>query len=166
MYANSNNSWAIYAGFLLPTSIRPAFRYFPGTHLSGLPGTLPACEGGTAGNTCYDPRERPWYELAVDVATGISEETGLGDVTITTPYIDVDTEANWMVTIARAVYDKTASTSNQLLGVVGVDVLLEAVQELVEEIHFLQSGYSILATAEEGLILAAPATVWDRVEAV
>ncbi|CAN0490255.1 unnamed protein product, partial [Scytosiphon promiscuus] len=45
---------------------------------------------------------------------------------------------------------------NQLLGVVGVDVLLEAVQELVEQITFLQSGYSILATAANGTILAAP----------
>ncbi|CAN0586124.1 unnamed protein product, partial [Laminaria digitata] len=113
------------------------------------------------GNTCYDPRERPWYKPAVNVTTGVSDETGLGDVTITAPYISaLSTEANWMVTIARAVYGKP-STSNQPLGVVGVDVLLDAVQELVEEINFLQSGYSILATAEEGLILAAPARVWD-----
>ena len=116
MYANSNNTRAVYVGYSLPTSTRSAFRYFPGTHLSGQSNTLNACEGGAARNECFDPRQRPWYELAVD-ATGISDETGFGDVTITAPYIDaVDSEANWMVTIARAVYDSTSSQ------VVGVDV--------------------------------------------
>lgn len=36
----------------------------------------------------------------------------------------------------------------------------EQVQQSVEGINFLDSGYSILATAEEGVVLAAG--VWDR----
>lgn len=39
-------------------------------------------------------------------------------------------------------------------------VLAEQVQQSVEGINFLTSGYSILATAEEGVVLAAG--VWDR----
>lgn len=39
-------------------------------------------------------------------------------------------------------------------------LLPEQVQLSVEGINFLTSGYSILATAEEGVVLAAG--VWDR----
>ena len=40
------------------------------------------------------------------------------------------------------------------------NVLAEQVQRSVEGINFLDSGYSILATAEDGVVLAAG--VWDR----
>lgn len=166
MYANSNTTKAVFVGFPLSASIRSAFRYYPGGDLSGESGTAYACEAGDASTSCYYPEERRWYELAVSDATDISAETGLGDVVITEPYIGASgSEGNWMVTIARATYDDTDSTLNQLLGVVGVDVLLEAVQEFVEEITFLQSGFSILATATNGVILSAPTNVWDRNEA-
>lgn len=51
------------------------------------------------------------------------------------------------------------STRGNLLGVIGVDVRLEEVQQSVESINFLNTGYSILATAD-GIVLAA--RVWDR----
>lgn len=42
-----------------------------------------------------------------------------------------------------------------------MDVRLEQVQESVEDINFLVTGYSILATADDGTVLAAGAA-WDR----
>ena len=166
MYINSNDTKAVFAGIPLSVASWPVFRYFPGNELSAVPESLFACEGGDAMDECYDATARPWYEAAVDDDTGVSDETALGDVIVTPPYIDgVGSEKNWLVTIARAVYGDKGSASGQVLGVVGVDVLLEAVQESVEEINFLDSGYSILATAEEGVVLAAPSSVWDREEA-
>ncbi|CAN0296704.1 unnamed protein product, partial [Laminaria digitata] len=161
MYANSNDTKAVFVGVPLSVSNYPTFRYFPGNELSAAKGSLFACEDGDAKDECYDATERGWYKTAV--ATGVSDETNLGDVIVTDPYIDgVGSEKDWLVTIARAVYGDTDSTSKPLLGVAGVDVLLESVQESVEEINFLKSGYSILATAATGVVLAAPSIVWDR----
>lgn len=58
------------------------------------------------------------------------------------------------------------SENRDLLGVIGVDVRLEQLQENVQNINFLETGYSILTTAgDDGLVLAAPTRVWDRDEA-
>lgn len=44
-----------------------------------------------------------------------------------------------------------------------MDVRLEQLQENVQNINFLETGYSILATAgDDGVVLAAPTRVWDR----
>lgn len=165
MYNNSKNTKAVFVGVPLSSSTQPAFRYFPAAHLSAIPSSFFACKGGDANNTCFDPSDRPWYMPSIDDATGVSTETNLGDTIVTDPYVGATgPDENWLVTISRAVYGDT-DPSNQLLGVVGVDVLLKSIQELVEEITFLQSGYSILATAENGTILAAPTRVWDRSKA-
>ena len=164
MYANSNDTKGVFVGIPLSTNW-PAFRYFPGNELSAVDDSYFACEGGDAMDKCYDATARTWYDAAVDNDVEVSDETALGDIIVTDPYIDgVGSERDWLVTIARAVYGDTTSTRN-LLGVAGVDVLLESVQESVEEINFLESGYSILATAEEGVVLAAPSSVWDRDQA-
>lgn len=164
MYANSNDTKAVYAAVSLSTANQPVFRYFPGTALSSDAGSLFACEGGE-GNECYDPTIRPWYEAAVSDTTGRSD-TGLGDVVITDPYIGaMGAENDWLVTIARAVYSDDGLTAGQLLGVVAVDVRLEHLQQSIEDIHFLESGYSIFATAGDGIVLAAPTRVWDKTEA-
>ncbi|CAM9889126.1 unnamed protein product [Laminaria digitata] len=161
MYANSNDTKGVFVGVPLSVSNYPTFRYFPGNELSAVSGSLFACDDDDATGECYDATGRKWYQNAV--GTRVSDETNLGDVIVTDPYIDgVGSEKDWLVTIARAVYGDTGSTSPQLLGVAGVDVLLESVQESVEEIHFLESGYSILATAATGDVLAAPSSVWDR----
>lgn len=74
------------------------------------------------------------------------QETNLGSPIVTEPYVDgVGSEGNWVVTLARAVYQDCDST---ILGVVGVDVRLEQVQSSIERTRFLVTGYSILATAE------------------
>ncbi|CAM9134200.1 unnamed protein product [Ectocarpus sp. 6 AP-2014] len=159
VYINSYETKGVYVGVELSTTGR-TFRYFPGTDLSGVEGSRFACEyveedGSIA--PCFDPTVRPWYETAED--EDYDSETFLGPAIITDPFkgaIDDD----WLVALARAVYSNSGTTSGSLLGVVGMDVRLEQVQESVEAINFLDTGYSILATADEGVVLAAG--VWDE----
>ncbi|CAB1112540.1 unnamed protein product [Ectocarpus sp. CCAP 1310/34] len=161
MYINSNDTKGILLGVELSTT-NQMFRYFPGTDLSAVEGSAFACEDVQEDGTspCYDPTERDWYELA-DAAV-MDSETFLGGAIVTPPYTDaVGSENDWLVTLARAVYRNSGTTSGSLLGVVGVDMRLEQVQESVEGINFLETGYSILATADEGVVLAAGAA-WDR----
>ncbi|CAM9102347.1 unnamed protein product [Ectocarpus fasciculatus] len=156
VYINSYETKGVYVGVELTATGR-TFRYFPGTDLSGVEGSRFACEfveedGSIA--PCFDPTVRPWYQKAADEE--YDSETYLGPAIITDPFkgaIDDD----WLVALARAVYSYSDS---DLLGVVGMDVRLEQVQESVEAINFLETGYSILATAEEGVVLAAG--VWDK----
>lgn len=167
MYINSNETKAVYVGIPLSVANRAAFRYFPGADLSSVGKTLYACDDeGDPG--CYDPEARLWYEAAIE--TGRSADTSLGEVVVVEPYIGAlgspeileGSQQNWLVTLARAVYSDDGSTIGPSLGVVGVDIRLEQIQESVEGINFLDSGFSILATAEKGKVLAAPSRVWDR----
>ncbi|CAM9310217.1 unnamed protein product [Ectocarpus sp. 13 AM-2016] len=161
MYINSNDT----KGILLGAELSPTgqvFRYFPGTDLSAVEGSAFACEEVEKEGTspCYNPIERDWYTSADEAVE--DSETSLGEAIVTPPYTDaVGSENDWLVTLARAVYSNSGTTSGSLLGVVGVDVRLEQVQESVEAINFLETGYSILATANEGVVLAAGAA-WDR----
>jgi len=54
-----------------------------------------------------------------------------------------------MITIAKAVY---AWNSADLIGVVGVDVLLATVQSLVASVRILQTGYISLVGASGAVI--------------
>eukprot|EP00903_Cladosiphon_okamuranus_P009934 g9430.t1 len=161
MYINSNDTKAILVGAPTSTS-NQVFRYFPGNELSSVEGSRFKCEfeeddGSIA--PCYDPTVRSWYTAAEQADK--DEDTQLGEVVVTETYIDaIGSENDWLVTIARAVYGTAESSEGDFLGVVSVDVRLEQVQQSVEDIHFLDSGYSILATAAEGVVLAAG--VWDR----
>ncbi|CAM9234662.1 unnamed protein product [Ectocarpus sp. 13 AM-2016] len=158
VYINSYDTKGVYVGVELSTTGR-TIRYFPGTDLSGVEGSSFACEyveedGSIA--PCFDPTVRPWYQGAEDVA--VDSGTSLGAAIISDPYKDaIDDE--WLLSLARAVYSDSDSTRGNLLGVVGMDVRLEQVQKSVESIDFLNTGYSILVTAD-GIVLAAG--VWDR----
>ncbi|CAB1098859.1 unnamed protein product [Ectocarpus sp. CCAP 1310/34] len=154
VYITSYETKGAYVGVELSTTGR-TYRYFPGTDLSGVKGSRFACEyvevdGSIA--PCFDPTVPPWerwYETAED--PDYDSETFLAPAIITDPFkgsIDDD----WLVALARAVYS--------LLGVVGMDVRLGQLQESVEAINFLDTGYSILATADEGVVLAA--AEWDE----
>ena len=158
MYINSNDTSWVYVALPLETSGGSAFRIFPGKALSSVEGTLFACSDPDI-DGCFDSTKRKWYEDATAAGVEVDAETGLGGVIVTDPYIDAaEAQTNWLVTLARAVY----ADDNSLLGVVGVDVRLEKVQLSIEGLNFLTSGYSILATAANGTVLAAPDDVWDR----
>lgn len=159
-YINSNDTKAVYVAVELSGTNPPVFRQFPGMALSEVSGTLFACEGGESDDECYDPSLRPWYTLAA--SAGISGDTYLGAASVTEPYSDASTK-DWLVTAARAVYSDSSSTSNpKLWGVVGVDIMLQQVQSSIERVRFLTSGYSMLVTAVNGTVIAAPSRFWDR----
>jgi methyl-accepting chemotaxis protein len=71
----------------------------------------------------FDPRERPWYKLAME---------NKGEVVITDPYIDVNTnEAS--VTFAKVLDDGS--------GVVGIDINITALGELTSQVKIGEKGY-------------------------
>lgn len=159
-YLNSEDTKGVYVAIELPSSNSRAFRHFPGSALSEVSGTLFACDDPDYEDECFDPAMRPWYQLAIDDKVEVSPDTMLGHAIMTEPYLNAIGSADeWLTTIARAVYNDSSS-SKQLLGVVGMDLMLETVQLSIEEINFLTSGYSMLATAE-GAVVAAPSEVWN-----
>ncbi|WP_042222380.1 methyl-accepting chemotaxis protein [Oceanobacillus manasiensis] len=74
----------------------------------------------------YDPRERPWYQSAME---------NKGKVIITDPYVSSSTEVV-VVTIAKATADG--------LGVIGVNLQLDSLSEMVDEINIGKEGYVFL----------------------
>lgn len=169
-YLKSNDTKQMYASVELPTSNRRGFRRFPGAPLSEVAGTWFACDSPNEGESgCYDPINRPWYEAAV--AADQNETTGLGDAVVIEPYLDAaGAEKEWLLALSRAVYadadpDGGVNSEGELLCVIGVDVMLEQMQLSIDQIDFSYGGYFILATAEEGRVLAAPSNLWDRDDA-
>lgn len=74
----------------------------------------------------YDPRERPWY---------IQADSNSGEIIITPPYVSHST-GNVVVTVAKKVQDES--------GIVGIDVSLAAVQEIIESVKIGDKGYVII----------------------
>lgn len=77
----------------------------------------------------YDPRIRPWYQDALKT----------DEIVWTQPYVDATSQA-LMVTCTAKVTDK----NNRLLGVIGVDLTLEKLSELVNSIKIGETGYPAL----------------------
>lgn len=82
----------------------------------------------------YDPRERPWYQQAVEAG---------GETVITPPY--VSSSGSNVVTIARQTADKS--------GVVGINLTMDAMMEMVSPIKVGKEGYSILLDAQRHFIV-------------
>ncbi|PIE70999.1 MAG: methyl-accepting chemotaxis protein [Deltaproteobacteria bacterium] len=86
-----------------------------------------------------DPRKRGWYKAAVlkgDVIVTPSYQSGSGDI---------------VVTVAAPCF----FADNQLVGVVGMDVSLSTLTDVVRNISIGSTGYVILAQ-DDGMILANP----------
>lgn len=77
----------------------------------------------------YDPRLRPWYKDALNT----------DEIVWTQPYIDSTTK-DLVVTCTTKVKDK----HNKLMGVIGIDLKLEKLSELVNSITIGQTGYPSL----------------------
>jgi HAMP domain-containing protein len=91
-------------------------------------------------NERHDYKTDGWYINAV--AAG-------GKAVFSSPYIDPN--LGWMITVSIAVYNGTKIASN-LLGVFGIDILLDKTTEIVSEISFMQSGYIFLTDNEGNLV--------------
>lgn len=87
----------------------------------------------------YDPRKRPWYSDAVSV----------GDSTLTEPYTDAST-GQLIVTATTPVFD-----GSNLLGVVGGDIDIGILGDLVRSIDLGGIGYGFLVN-DQGTVLIHP----------
>lgn len=83
----------------------------------------------------YDPRQRPWYKDAV----------AAGTTTLTEPYVDAAT-SELIITIA---------TPAKATGVVGGDLSLNTLVEIINSLDFAGMGYAFLVSAD-GKILVHP----------
>ncbi|WP_017429284.1 methyl-accepting chemotaxis protein [Vreelandella jeotgali] len=84
----------------------------------------------------FDPRERAWYKSAVREKDSI----------VTKPYVDEQT-GDLVVTFAHPYY-----RDNQLIGVVGGDVTVTAVIDIVDSIAPTPSSFAFLTAADGSLI--------------
>ena len=79
----------------------------------------------------YDPRARPWYQLA---------KSQPGNVVYTSPYVDAS-GTGLMVTAAKTVvYENNGS----LIGVIAVDLRITTLKQNILQEHYLTHGYGFL----------------------
>ncbi|WP_426808966.1 methyl-accepting chemotaxis protein McpA [Pseudomonas sp. WOUb67] len=88
----------------------------------------------------YDPRQRPWYGAAASA----------GQTVLTAPYQGA--VGGLMVTIATPVKSKS---NGELLGVVGGDVTLDTLVEIINSVDFGGIGHAFLADAN-GQVIVSP----------
>jgi len=108
----------------------------------------------------FDPRKRDWY-----IETVQNKE-----LTWVSPYIDTATK-ELVISAGVPIYDPT--NPSRLLGVLGIDVKLDALTELMTSIKVGQEGYPILYN-KEGIVLihknkdliGSPSTVPKLLEAI
>ncbi len=88
----------------------------------------------------YDPRQRPWYGAAANA----------GQTVLTAPYQGA--VGGLMVTIATPVKSKS---NGELIGVVGGDVTLDTLVEIINSVDFGGIGHAFLADAN-GQVIVSP----------
>jgi signal transduction histidine kinase len=90
--------------------------------------------------TAYDPRDRPWYQLARDHP---------GQVMVTDPYVAVTTpDVN--IGIVTALLDEDGN----LFGVIGADITLVSLTEYISAVESI-GGEEMLLVDQKGTILAS-----------
>ncbi len=92
----------------------------------------------------YDPTSRPWYQDAV---------ANKGQLVWTAPYIDFAT-GTLVMTAAHTVEDD----QGDIVGVIGADVSLGSLQEMLNAYKVGETGY-VVATDASGIVLNHPADV-------
>jgi diguanylate cyclase (GGDEF)-like protein/PAS domain S-box-containing protein len=93
----------------------------------------------------FDPRERPWYNPALE---------NPNQVVISNPYVSaIDNSKNVIISASTAI----KNTSEDIVGVMGVDISLEHLSDMIKNIKVGDSGY-IFLFLKDGTILAHPDT--------
>ena len=87
----------------------------------------------------YDPRQRPWYKDAINA----------GKTTLTEPYLDAATN-ELIITAATP-----AKAGGQSLGVVGGDLSLKVLVDIINALNFDGMGYAFLVSGD-GKVLVHP----------
>lgn len=90
----------------------------------------------------YDPRKRDWYEKALQAPDG---------VILTDPYVSADEKNSLIVSTASAVKDNDGNT----IGVLGMDITLEKLSEIIKKIKIGTEGYLFMYT-KDGIIMTHP----------
>lgn len=88
----------------------------------------------------YDPLSRDWYKTAVDAN---------GAVVIVSPYVDAQT-GDVVITVAKSIRDGSDPSAHN---VVGLDVIVNYVQEVTEEVEIAGKGYGMVVNTD-GFIVA------------
>ncbi|MDT8902487.1 HD domain-containing phosphohydrolase [Anaeroselena agilis] len=88
----------------------------------------------------YDPRKRPWYQRALDDPDRVIWSNLYLDALTFKPIISVA---------------RTVTVNGKTAGVIGIDISLQALADVVSKIYFGQGGYAILVD-QSGLIIAHP----------
>ncbi|MEO0827027.1 MAG: cache domain-containing protein [Cyanobacteria bacterium J06642_9] len=87
----------------------------------------------------YDPRNRPWYIAAIAANRPVWSDVYLGF-----------TVRELLITAAHPVYDRT----NQLIGVLGVDVLIGEVNRFLETLEIGETG-EMFILEQNGMLVAS-----------
>lgn len=87
----------------------------------------------------FDPRERPWYQEAVENKA----------ITWTEAYVDTATNQT-VITLTKPVYD-----NNTLIGVMGIDISIQTLTDLINKTKFGKTGFAFIVD-QTGHILAHP----------
>ena len=124
---NNPNAAAIYLG-----TAHDFLRYYPNIMLGEV---VPAD---------FQVTGRPWY------TTGLEQNPNPASLTpVWSPVYQDATGLGLVTTVAVPVYDK----SNQLIGVVGMDLTLDEISKNIETTRFLKTGYSFLVDQEGKAII-------------
>ncbi len=122
-------------GLLEQDSLRKTFNF---AYLGQEDGTF-TMRPNSAMPDGYDPRTRPWYKDAV----------AAGGTTLTEPYIDAATQ-QLIMTVATP-----ARAGGKTLGVVGGDLGLQTLVQIINSLDFNGMGYAFLVSGD-GKILVHP----------
>jgi signal transduction histidine kinase len=90
--------------------------------------------------TAYDPRERPWYQLALRHP---------GQIVYTSPYSSVTT-TDINIGVVKALLDE----EGQPFGVIGMDVTLNRLTDYLADFQFQPDGQLMLLDSEQTILVA------------
>lgn len=105
----------------------------------------------------YDPRTRPWYQIA---------EKNPGDIVVTDLYKDALDETKWTITYSKAVLSEK---DKSIIGVAGADITLIKLEDVFEQYHvgglyrmvLLDDTNRIIAsTTEDGQLKMSDGSQW------
>eukprot|EP01028_Stygiella_incarcerata_P001762 TRINITY_DN13262_c0_g1_i1.p1 TRINITY_DN13262_c0_g1~~TRINITY_DN13262_c0_g1_i1.p1 ORF type:complete len:942 (-),score=203.59 TRINITY_DN13262_c0_g1_i1:119-2944(-) len=118
------------------------FHTYPFRDMSSYDNFYTICEGGKDRGKMmqwYDPRCRPWYDTGVNVTDPLATK-----ITVTTPYLS-SSGLGLLVASGQPIYNGTGDrTSNDLVGVIAVELPLDALRDAITATKIMKNGYTYL----------------------
>lgn len=91
----------------------------------------------------YDPRQRPWYSTTIKTQK-----------LVWSPIYSMQSHGMLGMTLAEPIYDQ----KNQLLGVLGTDILLSEINEFLSKLHISKTGEAFIMEKSGDLIASSQET--------